>query len=111
MADEDVKDEPLSDRPGAEPMDDRNPAEELEALQARLVELQRLKLERQVQTLADELEFEQKEDHQEGWQEDVRTLFSRFLLDFDSIIFNLVFARNMTKNKDGCTNIATTTLI
>jgi hypothetical protein len=112
MADEDIHDEPLGERPEAEPMEDRNPAAELEDLQARLVELQRQKLERQVQNLADELEFEQKEDQvQEGWPEDVRTLFTRSMFDFDSIIFNLDFARNMTKSKDGSTNIATTTLI
>jgi hypothetical protein len=79
MADEDIQDEPLGERPGAEPMEDRNPAAELEDLRARLVELQRQKLERQVQNLADELEFEQKEDQaQEGWPEDVRTLSPDF---------------------------------
>ena len=83
MADEDVKDEPLGDRPGAEPREDRNNAEELEVLQARLAELQRLKLERQVKALEIEQELEQKEANPEGGQEDlenwVRTLFPRFL--------------------------------
>ena len=103
MADEDTHDEPLGERPAAEPMEDRNPAAELEDLQARLLELQRQKLERQVQNLADELEFEQKEDQVQelGWPEDVRTLSHLILFEFDSIIFNLDFARHMTKSKAG----------
>jgi hypothetical protein len=83
MADEEVNDEHVSDLLGAEPRDDRNNAEELEVLQARLAELQRLKLERQVKALEIEQELEQKEANPEGGQEDlenwVRTLFPRFL--------------------------------
>jgi hypothetical protein len=81
MADEGVQAEPVGELLLDE-QDNRN-AVELEVLQARLAELQRKKLERQVKALEIEQELEQKEANPEGGQEDlenwVRTLFPRFL--------------------------------
>jgi hypothetical protein len=81
MADERGQAEPVGELLLDE-QDNRN-AVELEVLQARLAELQRKKLERQVKALEIEQELEQKEANPEGGQEDlenwVRTLFPRFL--------------------------------
>jgi hypothetical protein len=82
MADEGVQAEPVGELLLDE-QDNRDNAAELEVLQARLAELQRSKLERQVKALEIEQELEQKEANPEGGQEDlenwVRTLFPRFL--------------------------------
>jgi hypothetical protein len=81
MADEGVQAEPVGELLLDEQYN-RN-AVELEVLQARLAELQKKKLERQVKALEIEQELEQKEANPEGGQEDlenwVRTLFPRFL--------------------------------
>jgi hypothetical protein len=67
--------EPLGGQPEAEPAEPRDPAAQLEELQARLLELQRQKMERQVQTLTAELELEQKgnQDQELDWPEEVTT--------------------------------------
>jgi hypothetical protein len=82
MADEGVQAEPVGELLLDEHRD-RDNAAELEVLQARLAELQRSKLERQVKALEIEQELEQKEANPEGGQEDledwVRTLFPRLL--------------------------------
>jgi hypothetical protein len=115
MADEGIQAEPVGEQLLEAPAN-RDNAAELVVLQARLVELQRLKAERQVKALEieqEELEHkeacpEEGQDDQENW---VRTSFPRCLFKFDSIISNLVCTRIITKSTDGCTNIVTITLI